>query len=175
MSDLFTIPAQETGVLRLFSLDMPREQIRFLNEAGALDDVLGVSGLDTDHVEIFPVSDLEDLGLRGYLTEGHAVPEDQLGAGLADVTGHVLLLHSRAFAGRAMTLKPGAALVPIGVYSVTPTDWTARPAPVPASARPNTGVPRSPREARARARRIGGGIFAAVMILVALLLYMVIR
>ncbi|WP_424985153.1 hypothetical protein [Microbulbifer sp. S227A] len=175
MSELITVSAQETGVLRLFALDMPREQVRFLDEPGALDDVLGVSGLDTDHVEIFPVGDLDELGLRGYLAEGHAIPKDQLDASLADVTGHVLLLHSRAFGGKAITLTPDAALRPLGVYSVTPTDWTAHPSPVPASARPYTGAPQSPRAARNRARRIGGGIFAGVMLLVVLFLYLVIR
>ena len=175
MKETLIVPANETGVLRLFALDMPREQIKFLREPGALDDVLGVTGLDPAHVEIFPVSDLDDLGLPGYLTEGHAVPTEQIDPGLADTTGHVLLLHSRAFGGHAATLTPAAGLLPLGIYRVTPTDWTAQPQPAPDSAKPHNDIAQSPRAARARSRAIGGGIFAVVMLLVAILFYMVVR
>lgn len=175
MNETLTVPANETGVLRLFALDMPREQIRFLREPGALDDVLGVAGIDPEHVEIFPVGDLDELGLPGYLIEGHAVPEDQINPRLADTTGHVMLVHSRAFGGHAATLSLAANLSPLGTYSITPTNWTARPEPVPDSAKRRSGSPQSPRAARARARQIGGGIFALVMLLVAFLVYMVVR
>ncbi len=178
MSARLTVPAGEIGVLRLFALDMPREQIRFLrDEPGALDDLLGVTGIDPDHVEIFAVADLEELGLPGYLREGHAIPGDQIDpdhARLAAQRGHVMVLHSRAFGGQAITLTPADTLIPLGTYSAMPADWTARPQPTPESAKPHGGAP-TPRAARARARRIGGGIFAVAMVLIALLVYMVIR
>jgi hypothetical protein len=177
MSAPVTIPAGEIGVLRLFALDMPREQVRFLrDEPGAIDDVLGTAGLNPEDVEIFPVSDLDDLGLPGYLHEGHAVPEDQIAptrARLDAQTGFVMVLHSRAFGGRATTLTPARSLIPLGTYSATPTDWTARPQPAPASARPHSGPPASPRANRARARTIGASIFAVVMAVVALLLWLI--
>ncbi|MDU9003111.1 hypothetical protein [Sedimentitalea todarodis] len=175
MSELLTVSANETGVLRLFALDMRREQIRFLHEPGALEDILGVTGLDPQHVEIFPVSDLDDLGLPGYLIEGHAIPEDQIADSLAETTGHVLLVHSRAFGGRAASLTPAASLSPLGAYTVTPTNWTTQPQPAPDSARRRSGSPQSPRAARARSRAIGGSIFAMVMMLVAILVYVVLR
>lgn len=175
MSETITVPANETGVLRLFALDMPREQIKFLREPGALDDVLGVIGIDPEHVEMFPVSDLDDLGLPGYLIEGHAVPKDQIDPVLADISGHVLLLHSRAFGGRTATLSPAASLSSLGVYTATPTNWSARPQLAPDSAKRRGGLPHPPRAARARARTIGGGIFVVVMLLVAIFVYMVVQ
>ena len=39
---------------------------------------LGAETLDPEHVEVFPVSDLEGVGLAGYLEDGMGVPADQL-------------------------------------------------------------------------------------------------
>lgn len=175
MSSLANVPAGEIGVLRLFALDMPREQIRFLNEPGAVDNILAVEGLDPEHVEIFAISDLDDLGLPGYLIEGHAIPEEQIDPALSNQDGFVLLVHSRAFGGNAMTLAPTAGVSPLGVFTPTATDWTARPEPTPDSAKPRGGSGQSPRAARARARRLGGSIFALVMLIVAFVIYLVIR
>lgn len=179
MSDPLTIPAGEIGVLRLFALDMPREQVKFLrDEPAALADLLGVGTINAADVEIFPVSDLDELGLPGYLREGHAIPEDQIAPDhdrLQAQTGYVMVLHSRAFGGQETTLAPAAALVPIGTYTATPPDWTARPQPTPESAKPHSGPAQSPRAARDRARNIGAAIFSGIMILISLFLYMVIR
>ena len=93
MSDL-DISAGERGVIRLFALDMRPEEAKFLREPGAADQILGVTGLDPEQIDVFPVSDLEDLGLYGYLSEGCGVSEDQLDRaklesvdGLASVDG----------------------------------------------------------------------------------------
>ena len=129
MTETLKVSAGESGVLRLFSLDMPPEQVRFLREPGALDDVLGVSGLSSEDIEIFPVSDLDELGLPGYLTEGHAIPPEQIDGDLANVAGPVMIVHSRAFGGHAATLRPADTLTPLGTFTATPTDWTAPPTP----------------------------------------------
>lgn len=175
MSDPLIIPAGEIGVLRLFALDMTREQVKFLREPGAIADLLGVDEINPEDVEIFPVEDLDELGLPGYLIEGHAVPEDQIApdrARLAAQTGHVMILHSRAFGGRAATLAPAKSVMPLGTYRAAPVDWTARPQPTPASARLQAAPPRSPRAARKSARKIGATIFVVVMALVALVLWL---
>ena len=74
MDPVIHIPAGERGLIRVFDLDMRPEQIKFLREPGALAQVLGIEDLNLDQVEIFPITDLEDLGLVGYLTEGSGVP-----------------------------------------------------------------------------------------------------
>ena len=97
MNPALHIPAGEHGMIRVFDLDMRPEQARFLREPEALAQILGIDDINLDQVEIFPISDLEDLGLVGYLNEGCGIPADQLTADharLLGLTGHVLLILS---------------------------------------------------------------------------------
>ena len=173
MSGVIHIPATERGVVRLFALDMRPEQAVFLKEPGALAQVLGIEALDMEQVEIFPVSDLEDIGLAGYLSEGLDVPRDQIDADsamLAAVEGHVLLIRSRAFDGQEVRLTPADQITLIGTYGERQASWSA--AQITAeSAQPFTAPMLPPRKARAEARRIGATLFAVVMTLIALLIW----
>lgn len=176
MSDALTVPPGETGKVRVFALNMPAEQVNFLHEPGAVADILGVDRLDTAHVDIFALRDLEELGLPGYLIEGCDVPAVQIApdrARLKALRGHVLVVHSRAFDGQAENLAPAAALDLVAIYDVTPTDWSARTPIDTDSARRRAGSAQSPRAERARARRIGSGIFLVFMILFALIVWLV--
>ncbi len=165
MSDL-DISAGERGVIRLFALDMRPEEAKFLREPGAADQVLGVSGLDPEQIDVFPVSDLEDLGLHGYLSEGCGVSEDQLDrARLEAVDGWVLVLRSAALGGRAATLIPDPRLRLIGLYTEEATNWSGGPLETE-SARPYSAPRVPPRQQRARAQRLGATIFAVVMALI---------
>lgn len=131
MTPALTIAKGERGLIRLFTLDMPKEQVKFLqNEPGALEQVLGSELLDRDHVDIFDVADLDELGLSGYLIEGCGVP----GANITDIRddldaieGFVLVLRSRAFGDVAARLTPADAVRLVGQFSETPTDWSAQP------------------------------------------------
>lgn len=173
MTGPLTVPASERGIVRVFALDMPPEQARFLSEPGALDQVLGVQGIDPADAQIIRIADLEEFGLLGYLTEGAGIPPSELAADrarLKALEGHVLVLFSRAFGGRAVTLAPHPGLTLIGAYAVEPTDWRGGPIETD-SAKPYSGGARaSPRAARSQARRIGGLVFAVVMLLIALAL-----
>ncbi|MAY86738.1 MAG: hypothetical protein CML02_08505 [Pseudooceanicola sp.] len=167
-----TVPAGERGVLRLFALDMPREQVRFLrDEPAALADKLGLSDIALSHVDFIRPEDLGELGLSGYLIDGCGVPADQIAPDrsyLAEREGPVIVVLSRAFGGAAVTLKPGSGVVPFASYTRPGTDWSGD-APTSEAALPGSGpAPQSPRDARSRARRIGGGLFAICMILIAL-------
>ena len=176
MSDALTVRKDETGVVRLFRLDMPPEQARFLqDEPAALADKLGVQTLDTDHADIVHIDDLDELGLAGYLTEGigvagAAIASDR--AMLAALKGYVLVLLSRAFGGRAAEIRPGDGVTLLRTYGQVPTDWSGGHIETE-SAKPGSGVRMSPRAARAQARRIGGSIFAVFMILIALIVWVV--
>ncbi len=175
MTDALNVPAGEIGKVRLFALNMPPEQAKFLREPGAADGVLGVLQVDQAYVEVFPVRDLEGVGLSGYLADGCGIPADQLAPDrdrLAALTGYVMIVLSRAFGGRAVTLHPTSDIRLIATYSEEPTDWTAAPLPID-SALPRAGAPQSPRTARTQARRIGGTVFAVFMVLVVLLVWMV--
>ncbi|MCE8509321.1 hypothetical protein KBY28_12785 [Ruegeria pomeroyi] len=160
------VSANEHGVIRLYSLDMRPEEARFLREPGAVAQLLGAETLDMDHVEVFPVADLEELGLDGYLAEGLGVPEDQFDrADLRVRTGWVLMLRSRAFGGRALDLPLPAVLKPIGTYHEAGTDWTGTPIET-ASALPHSAPRLSPRAARRKASNIGLTLFVIIMSLI---------
>ncbi|OBY28790.1 hypothetical protein [Leisingera sp. JC1] len=173
MEGVIHIPAGERGVIRLFALNMRPEQAAFLKEPGALAQVLGIEALDMDQVEIFPVSDLEDIGLTGYLTEGCGVPRAQVEEDremLQAMEGHVLLIRSRAFGGEETRLTPAEQIVLTGTYGERQTNWSAVPASAE-SAKPYSAPKLSPRAARSQARRIGATLFTAVMLLIALLVW----
>ncbi|WP_323779599.1 hypothetical protein [Leisingera sp.] len=175
MEGVIHIPAGERGVIRLFRLDMRPEQAAFLKEPGALAQVLGVAALDPDQVEIFPVSDLEDIGLAGYLTDGCGVPRAQVeeDRGMLDaLEGHVLLIRSRAFDGAETRLTPAGQISLIGTYGERQTNWNAPPVTAE-SAKPYSAPKLPPRQARRQARRIGAVLFAVVMLLAALLVWVV--
>jgi len=170
MSDAIEILPAERGQIRVFDLDMPPEQVRFLREPGALAQVLGTDDIDLDHVEIFPVQDLEGLGIAGYLVEGCGVPSAQVAPDretLDAVTGHVLLIRSRAFRGEAARLTPANSITLLATYTEHQTDWSAQPLHSD-SALPYSAPRPAPRDVRQRARRIGFAIFAIFMVLIVL-------
>lgn len=173
MDTVLHILAGEHGVVRVFDLDMRPEQARFLREPGALAQVLGVEEIDLDHIEIFPLSDLEDLGLEGYLNQGCGVPADQLAADhdrLMALNGHVLLIRSRAFGGEEIRLTPAKQLTLIGAYGERLTQWSSSTPLQADSAKPYSAPRLSPRAGRAKARRIGAALFTVIMLLILILL-----
>ncbi|MCI5096354.1 MAG: hypothetical protein MRY77_08580 [Rhodobacteraceae bacterium] len=176
MTEAIDIPLGERGAIRVFTLDMHPEQAKFLREPGALAQVLGLDAIDMDQVEIFPVEDLEDLGLEGYLAEGCNVPSEQIAADrdrLQAITGYVLLIRSRAFDGQAVTLTPAQSITLVARYTERGTDWQAQPLQT-ASAAPFSAPRPSPREARAQARKIGATLFAVMMTLILVVVLMLV-
>jgi len=162
MTDPLTVPAGERGIIRLFALDMPPEQVRFLSEPGAVAQLLGVADLDPAQTDIITLDDLKDIGLAGYLEQGFSIPADQIDHTQLDaLTGHALLIRSRAFKGQAATLTPDPKITLIATYTEPSTDWSATPIET-ASAKPCL----SPRAARSQARRIGFSLFAVIMTLI---------
>ncbi len=162
MNDL-TVAPHERGVIRLFSLDMRPQEAKFLREPGAADQVLGVNGLDPDQIDIFPVSDLEDLGLYGYLNEGCGVSEDQLDrTALEAIEGWVMVVRSAAFGGHAVTLAPDPRLHLIGLYTEEATNWSGGTIETE-SARPFSAPQRAPEGTQRR--RVGSAILALAILM----------
>jgi hypothetical protein len=168
MTDLLQVPAGEQEVLRVFALDLPPEQAREMAERPAnggvngggdpLAAALGVDRLDRARVEIFPAGDLAGVGLSGYLAEGLGVAPGELEgarAALDAETGHLVIVPSQAFGGRAATLDPKPPLRPLGAFRLeqpappaAPDPAPRDPAPVPppdAGAAPRTPPRRLPR------------------------------
>ncbi len=174
--DALIVPEGEHGRIRVFALDMRPEQADFLREPGAVDQVLGLAGLDPAQIDVIRIADLEDLGLAGYLTEGCGLPEEQIAPDremLAALEGHVMVLRSRAFGGKAAVIAPEPEVRLIATYDEPGANWSAEPLRSD-SALPYSAPRQSPRAARARARRIGGSLFAVVMVLIALLVWAVV-
>lgn len=145
MRQTVQIPQDERGVIRVFSLSMtPAEAKRLKGDGAAIAAALGASGpVDPAHVEVFPLTDLSGLGLPGYLTEGGAVPSEQIApdrARLDALEGWAMVVFSLAFGRAQMSLDPIPALTLIGTYGEAPRDLTgdgpveaqtARPEPAP--------------------------------------------
>jgi hypothetical protein len=163
MTPSLNIPSGERGILRLFSLDMPAEQVRFLSEPGAAAQMLGVDDLDLAQTDIISLDDLADIGLPQFLIDGFSIPPDQIDIpALTALSGHVMLVRSRAFRNRATTLTPAPQLALVASFTEPHTDWSAtHMQTTSAHSRP------SPRVTRSETRRIGFALFAFTMVLVA--------
>ena len=178
MSVSTQVPRNERGVIRVFALSMTDQEARRIQgDAAAVSKMLGADGLlDVDHVEMFPVSDLEGVGLSGYLADGAGVPEEQLApdrAKLDKLGGWVLILFSQAFEDRAATLRPASALTLISTYGDTRPDWRATDAPPPEAAKPYSGA--TAQKKRPSDAAMSGRIAMLVLILLAIFTYLFIR
>lgn len=135
------VPAFESGVIRLFAIDLPSDQIEAFKTTSyigdddtkwPLKDALGATFLDEGFIEVFPVSDLEGLGLAGYLSTGNDVPidqVDQMAQHLDLIKGHVVLVMSSAFGGFAQSLTPRSPLRHVATFFTEGTPVTFEPLP----------------------------------------------
>ncbi|MEL6915307.1 MAG: hypothetical protein AAFP13_12485 [Pseudomonadota bacterium] len=162
-----SIPAGERGRIRVYALSMTdREGKALAADPAAKAAALGAADLEADYIDVFPVKNLEGLGLAGYLTEGHGAvaaeverDKQKLGA----LSGHVLVVMSKAFGagGRELALDPRLTL--IGVYGQEGVDY-APVAVTSEAAKPTTGTPAKKPMSDAR---ISGMIATAVLLFLA--------
>lgn len=123
MSKPIEIKAHERDTIRVFAINQAATEVaatlKLMPKADAARQLLGDPHLNTASTELFPISDLTGMGLSAYLTEGYAVPADQIAQDrtkLDALEGYVLLLFSDSFAGAETTLAPGQTLTLIGTY-----------------------------------------------------------
>jgi len=115
----FDLTEHERGVVRVFALSLSEAEAKALRETG-LKRLFGGAAVDVDGLEIFPVSDLEDVGLWGLLADGHGIAQDQLEpdrAKLAALDGWVIVATSGAFPARPATVTLAPEITLIGTYS----------------------------------------------------------
>ena len=115
MSAQFEIRGSETGVVRVFHIDLPPEAIeRYTVQAGTgewpLKYGLGATQLSGAFTEVVDLRDLGDMPLSGYLSEAYGVPRSEMAGHLAQLDalrGHVLILPSQAFGrvGQSLTVR----------------------------------------------------------------------
>lgn len=125
MSDRMEITSSESGMIRLFSIDLPKEAIeRFTTQAGTgeypLQYALGASQLRNDFVDVVAIKDLGEMALSDYLAQAYDVTGQdfkQAKARIDALNGHVLILPSQAFAKTAQSLTIRHPLHWAGTFS----------------------------------------------------------
>lgn len=169
--DPLHIAQGERGVLRVFTADLTPDQWRDVQQgdaAAAVYALLGAVGLNAAQVDVVRIADLGDLGLGGYLVEGHDVPEDALrpdAARLQNLTGTVLIVSSAALSDTGGQLYPAEGVGLFATYlqaSAAPPDLWPAPPPEPADPLPAPRPPAAPSLVPA------GPIIAVAVVLVAL-------
>ena len=168
-ADPLTVPAGETGVVRVFSLEVDDDTAQTLRtDDGLLPPMLGLHAIDADHVEVVPVSDLAGVGMVTYLVEGQGISEADLSkdiAALEALTGHVAVIRSSAIVDRPAQLAPGPELTFVAAFSeerpeFAPRDLTSE------AARPYSGAAPQDDGRPGRSLRTGSALVALMLILV---------
>jgi hypothetical protein len=199
--DPLTVQQGEHGVLRVFALDMGALELDFLSEKGALADILGVRDLDETKVQVMRVSDLDDLGVVGFLRAGCDVGDREVCAhitALSRIDDGFLVVPSSAFAGaftgdhvgqgadghtigQTFPHKGSVQLTPksrvhhvVNLNEPSAADWQSS-GPIETKSADLYSAPRqSPRAARIEATRVGAAVFTVFMIAIAAVLWWII-
>lgn len=152
------VPAHEAGVIRLFAPNPSDPGLASILpphplEAGHLAPLLGVDDLRAEDAERIAIRDLGDYTLSEFLRIGHDARSADiapLAAMLDGLSGHVILLHSSAFAGRPATLRPVPGLTFLG--AVRRNDAPPAPLSLPEAERPEILTPPASPDAPRRRR-----------------------
>lgn len=176
------IPKSERDLVRVFALSMSEVEagaLRNNDDIASLDDphpqekALGANFVDGNMVEVFPIADLDTLGLADYLIQGfYAQPEaiEPDRTKLTAIDGWVMLVHSAAFGGVEQTISPSAALTLVGTYPLIQADMSVTPI-LSEAAQPYTGVP-SPTPPTPPNGRAGGSlVVVGLTVMAALILW----
>lgn len=119
MTTTLKVGPNEVGLLRVFSLataHMSKDDLRAIQGEDKATTLFSAPKLVEDGLEVFPVTELEDIGLTQYLLDGWGIEHKQADSfrnQLENIKDHVVILRSRAFGGNAQTLnlQPGLHLV----------------------------------------------------------------
>jgi hypothetical protein len=135
MSDRFDIARHEAEVVRIFRIDLADDAEReaFLQQDRSWGPVtalnvkaggMAFSGLVRSNMDVIDPEELGEMGLSGLLYEGYGIPEHDLAplrAQLDAIRDHVLIVGSRAFAGKDVTVEPRAPLRWVATLSQEPS------------------------------------------------------
>lgn len=100
-----TIPADDFGQIRVFSIPSPMPAGLAEKTPQALSALFGTDALNPDFVDVIDTRDLAGLSLVDYLNQGYDLPADSVDhAALRRIDGPAVLIMSRATAGEAVTL-----------------------------------------------------------------------
>jgi hypothetical protein len=119
------INGSDTGTVRLFHIDLPREAIsRFVTQAGTgewpLKYGLGARELRASFVDVVDIRDLGDMSLSQYMAEAHGVSGDDFRVARPQIDalrGHALILPAQAFATVTQELTVSTPIRWVGTFS----------------------------------------------------------
>lgn len=178
MSERFRIGADEQGLVRIFAVDLPAAEVARFAARGPSDwplrEALGAGQLDPQYLELFPVRDLEGVGLPDYMTEGLGIAEADVAedrARLAALEGHVLVVLSRAFGGVAQEIAPRAPLRWLGTYPEARAPVRFRPLPDEAAKGQVAGPAGKRRSDAAMSGRVAMVALLVLFVLVAVMVW----
>lgn len=118
--DQWKVKAGEQGVVRVFELHLEGTvAAEWAKDPGAIAQAMGVGAIDRNFAEVFSVSTLGELGLRGYLAEGYGLDRDDLekdATVLDALNDNVLFVMSRAFGGKDAVLEIQPPLRPVAIF-----------------------------------------------------------
>ena len=125
MSTKMHVKSSESGVVRVFHIDLPRQAIeRFTTQAGTgewpLQYALGAKSLRSDFVEVVDIRDLGTMRLSQYLAQAHDIhgPDfDAMRPHLDALKGHVLIMASQAFDQTEQDLTISSPVRWIGTFN----------------------------------------------------------
>lgn len=172
-----TIPRNEQGKIRVFSLSLTDNEAKELGSdapgSEPLARAMGLKDVNADAVEVFRVSDLSELGLLHYLTEGMGAVSEQVSRDrtkLSQLEGWVMVVRSAAFGPEDTVLTPMPALTLIGTYDEERPDMTVSEIES-AAAQPYTGTPTGVPVTPPKGKSGGMLITAAIVVAILLLLW----
>ncbi|MDF1729324.1 MAG: hypothetical protein P1U53_16410 [Sulfitobacter sp.] len=177
MTQKIDIPANEQGTSRLFALSLSEGAATELrDDAAAQAQLLGIDRLDPAGTEVFPLKDLGEMGLEGYLREGIDARDEDITRDrgrLRALEGWVMLVHSLAFDGEPVTLRPSPSATLIGTYAQQ--EVPVEPAvPIDSdAARPYSGVPRTEPVVPPKGGAGGATMVIGIVLLILLVLWWV--
>jgi hypothetical protein len=125
MSTQMRITATEHGIVRLFAVETAQA-----SDHAALCDALGVETLDPAHVDMITLSDLDELGLEGYLALGMGIEPSEIDAMRPQINtlkGDVVFIRSAAFGAKAVNLTPTSPLRWIATFGEAPINTMSTP------------------------------------------------
>ena len=167
-----TIPANDHGKIRVFSLSSPLPAGLSDKTPDALQAVLGTDQLNPDYIDVVDIAALGDMTLADFLVHGYDMTPDAVDrAALDALSDHAILLMSRATGGAPVTLTLAA-----GVTHVTTCGDDAQlavPDPITTEAAQGTlpGPATKPKSDAAMAGRVATIALAVMFALVALMIW----
>ena len=125
MSAPLEVAADEHGVVRVFALNLDDAAAKpwRQGEAPAMAAALGIQILDPDFVDVLRLKELKPMTLSAYLTEGIGLPAEMVAQDktrLDALSGHAVVILSRAFGGNETALRPSEAITLIATYNEPP-------------------------------------------------------